>query len=122
MMQAVGDDQRASLVADIVGHPKGMPSVKELAYLNPGVEQSALAEHLNRLQAAGVIDSVELPEDDRIPNLPYIFYHITKNAREFFERNNIFDEKAWQDQYERVEKTDDIKRIETMERPESAVS
>ena len=36
VMQTVSDEHRASIVADIVGHPTGMTSVEELVYLIQG--------------------------------------------------------------------------------------
>lgn len=116
-MRVVGQRTRAGLLADIVGHPKGMPSVPELNYTNPRVERSTVIEHLEKLMNAGVVGKAELPPGERHRDLPYTFYYVTEAGREFLDRNNVLDEEVWSDQYDRVEKTPAIREIEAMERP-----
>ncbi len=36
-LKLITQDTRASLLSDIVGHPKGLPSVPELEYTNPSI-------------------------------------------------------------------------------------
>lgn len=117
-MRAVGQQTRAGLVADIVGHPKGMPSVAELDHTNPRVERSTIDEHLEKLMKAGVVGKAQLPTGERHRDLPYTFYYITEMGREFLDRNDVLDEEVWTDQYERVEKPPEIREIEAMTRPE----
>lgn len=117
-MNVVTQETRASLIADIVGHPEGMPSIPELDYANPDVGRSAITEHLDRLADADVIERVEIPAGERSRDLPYVFYEITDEARRFFDRNEVFDRETWQREYAKLEKTDRIERIEAMDRPE----
>ena len=116
-LRLVTQDTRASLVADVVGHPEGSITVAELDYLNPGVGRSAIAEHLRKLVDAGVLEKRELPPGERRRDLPYTFYSLTDEARALFDRSGIFDPDVWAEQYAAVEKTDEIERIESMGRP-----
>ncbi|GAB3679633.1 hypothetical protein GCM10028857_01280 [Salinarchaeum chitinilyticum] len=116
-MQVVTQETRASIVADLVGHPEGMASVPELDYVNPDVHRSAISEHLDALQEAGIVGRTEIPVGERSRDLPYVFYYVTEEARAFFDQNGIYDPETWSDQYAKIEKTDAIRRIEAMERP-----
>jgi len=116
-MRAVGQQTRAGLLADIVGHPTGMPSVPELNYTNPRVGRATIVEHLEKLMDAGVVGKAELPPGERHRDLPYTFYYLTEAGRDFLDRNDVLDERVWSDQYERVEKTPEIREIEAMDRP-----
>lgn len=118
-LRLVTQETRASLVADVVGHPRGSITVAELDYLNPGIGRSAIAEHLNKLVAAGVLEKAEFPAGERSRDLPYTFYSLTPEARALFDRSGIFDRDVWREQYEKVEKTAEIERIGSMERPET---
>ena len=109
-LRTVTQETRASLVADVVGHPKGSVTVAELDYLNPGVGRSAIAEHLDKLVAADVLEKSELPAGERSRDLPYTFYSLTPAARALFDRSGIFDREVWREQYEKVEKTPEIER------------
>jgi DNA-binding transcriptional ArsR family regulator len=95
-----------------------MASVLELDYVNPDVHRSAISEHLDKLQEAGIVAKAELPVGERARDLPYVFYYVTDEARAFFDRNGIYDPETWAEQYAKVEKTEAIERIEGMERPE----
>lgn len=117
-LQLVTQETRASLVADVVGHPDGSISVAELDYLNPGVGRSAIVEHLGKLVDAGVLEKTELPPGERSRDLPYTFYSLTDEARALFDRNDVFDRDTWRERYETVEKTPEIDRIEAMARPD----
>jgi len=115
-LQKATDRTRANLIADIVGHPKGAPSVKELDYMNPSLEADAIRRHL-RIQDVGVVEELVIESGNRVRGFPYKFYRITDQARSLFDRNDLFPEEAWQRQYERVQKTGEIEEIEAMPRP-----
>lgn len=110
-------DTRASILADVVGHPEGMPSARELTYTNPDVSRSTIDEHLGTLVDAGVVSREKLPPGERSRDLPYTFYRLTPEARDLFDRNAIFDRDVWREQYERVEKTDDVLAAQNAPRP-----
>jgi len=114
------ETQRANLIADIVGHPKGAPSVKELDYMNPSLEADAIRRHLSILQDVGVLQELVVPSGERVRGYPYKFYTLTDAARSLFDRNGLFPSDAWQRQYERVEKTGEIEELEDMPRPTNA--
>lgn len=116
-LQKATDKTRANLIADIVGHPKGAPSVKELDYMNPSLEEDAIRRHLGILQDVGVIKELVVTTGNRVRGYPYKFYALTEEARELFDQNDLFPEDAWRRQYNRVQKTGEIKEIEEMPRP-----
>ena len=99
------------------GPPHGSITVAELDYLNPRVGRSTIVEHLGKLVDAGVLDRAELPPGERRRDLPHTFYSLTDEARALFDRNGVFDGEVWRTQYEKVEKTPEIERIEGMTRP-----
>jgi len=116
-LQKSTDKTRANLIADIVGHPEGAPSVKELDYMNPGLEEDAIRRHLGILQDVGVIEELVVPTGNRVRGYPYKFYTLTEHARALFDQNDLFPEDAWRRQYTRVQKTSEIKELEDMPRP-----
>lgn len=118
-LQKATDKKRADILADIVGHPKGMPSVEELEYMNPSLSADAIRRHVQALLDVGVLQERAFDPGDRLRDYPYKFYELTDAARELFDRNGLFPEDAWQRQYEAVEKTARIRELESMPRPES---
>lgn len=118
-LQKATDKKRADLLADIVGHPKGTPSVEELDYMNPPLSDDAIRRHLNTLAEVGVVREREFEPGERLRDYPYKFYEVTDAARELFDRNGLFPEAAWQRQYQAVEKTARIREIEAMPRPDA---
>jgi DNA-binding transcriptional ArsR family regulator len=119
-LQKSTDKTRANVIADIVGHPKGAPSVRELDYMNPGLAEDAIRRHLSILQDVDVVEELVVEPGERIRGYPYKFYRLTDDARELFDRNDLFPEDAWRRQYSRVQRTGEIKELESMPRPDSA--
>ena len=117
-LQKATDQPRANLIADIVGHPRGAPSVRELDYMNPALGEDAIRRHLGVLQDVGVVAELVVEPGNRVRGYPYKFYHLTSQARALFDRNDLFPADAWQQQYARVEKTGEIAELEAMPRPE----
>ncbi|WP_436924360.1 ArsR family transcriptional regulator [Halosimplex amylolyticum] len=117
-LQRVTDSTRANIVADVVGHPEGAPSVDELDYMNPSLEADTIRNHLKVLREAGVVEELTVPTGERTRGYPYKFYRVTEAARELFDRNGLFPTEAWRRQYERVEKTAEIRELEAMPRPD----
>lgn len=76
-----------------------------------------VTEHLQKLVAAGVVGKATLPTGERSRDLPYTFYYVTDEGRDLFDRNDIFDESVWREQYEKMEKTPEIEAIEAIDRP-----
>jgi hypothetical protein len=116
-LQVATDDDRAAVIADIVGHPT-MASVEEIDYMNPSMSEHAIRRHLDRLETADVITTHELEPGERLREFPYQFYTVTTVARELFDQTDLFSVDAWQRQYQAVEKTQRIQEIETMPRPD----
>ena len=116
-LQKATDRKRANLIPDIVGHPEDAPSVKELDYMNPSLEADAIRRHLKTLREVGVVEELVVEPGDRVRGYPYKFYALTDEARELFDRNDLFPEDAWKRQYDRVRKTGEIRELEAMPRP-----
>jgi DNA-binding HxlR family transcriptional regulator len=118
-LNVVTQETRFSLVQDILGHPSGLPTLKELDYVNPSRSQTTIRQHLERLVAAGIVEEVELPEDRRQNDLPYKFYGISENGRRFLDEHKLLRaEETLRKIYDRVEKTDEIERYESAPRPD----
>lgn len=116
-LQRATDEPRANLIADIVGHPKGAPSVAELTYTNPNLSEDSVRHHLDVLREVDVVEELVVDPGDRVRGFPYKFYAITEEARELFDDQGLFDEDAWRRQYQRVEKSASIRELEEMPRP-----
>jgi predicted ArsR family transcriptional regulator len=116
-LQKSTDKKRADILADIVGHPHGSPSVEELDYMNPRLSDDAIRRHLKTLQSVGVVQLLEFEPGARTGGFPYQFFELTDDARTLFDKNGLFPTEAWTRQYESVEKTPRIRDIEQMPRP-----
>lgn len=116
-LQVATDKKRADVLANVVGHPKGMPSVEELDYMIPALSEHAIRRHLKKLEAADVVRERAFEPGERLRDFPYKFYELTEAARDLFDDNGLFPEAAWQRQYQSVEKTPRIRELEEMPRP-----
>lgn len=119
-LHTLTQETRANLIQDIIGHPSEMPSLKELAYMNPSVKNEAtIRDHLGRLIEAGIVEQVQLPSEKRSRDSPYTFYCLTEEGRDLLEKHSIIvpDEEQIKQEYQAVEKPGDIKKYEEAERP-----
>ena len=117
-LNTVTQETRFSILQDILGHPSGLPTLKELDYVNPSRSQTTIRQHLQQLVEASVVEEVELPKAHRQNDLPYKVYGISEEGREFLADHKLLRaEETLQAIYERVEKTDEIKRYESAPRP-----
>lgn len=118
-LNAVTQETRFSLIQDILGHPAQLPTLKELDYVNPSKSQTTIRQHLEELVDKGLIEGVTLPKDQRKNDLPYKFYGISEDGREFLEEHGLIrGEETLTEIYNTVEKTETIERYETAPRPE----
>lgn len=117
---ALDDTTRANVVGTIVGHPEGAPSKKEVEYYNPSVAPSTLTGHLNELEERRIVEVIERERAGLDRGEPYRFFRLTDEARELFDRNGLFDEEAYRALFEEVEKTEEIRVAESVERPVSS--
>ena len=121
-LQKATDKKRADILADIIGHPSGLPTVEELDYMNPPLSDDAIRRHLKTLMDVGVVEEVELEVGNRVRGYPFKFFRLTEPARKLFDKNGLFPQTAWKRQYQSVEKTDRIREIEEMPRPDLSSS
>lgn len=117
VLQAVTNTSRANIIADIVGHPEGSPSVDELAKTNPSLEKDTIRGHLSILRNVGVVEELIIPPGERTRGYPYKFYRLTQRARDLFDTNDLFPETAWKRQYDRLTKDARMRELERMPRP-----
>jgi len=118
-LHVVTQETRFSLIQDILGHPSGLPTLKELDYVNPSKSQTTIRQHLQQLIEAGIVEAVELPENRRQNDLPYKFYGISEDGRQFLEDHKLLRaQQTLREIYDRVEKTAEIERYESAPRPE----
>lgn len=115
--EALSEESRRDIVADIVAHPKGLPSMKELEFTT-GLHRTTIHQHLNVLVDAGIVTVIEFPAGEQTKGQPSKFYGITETARDLFDRNDVFLEEHWQELYDRVDKPNEIKRAEAAPRPD----
>ena len=120
-LNVVTQETRFSLLQDILGHPSGLPTLKELDYVNPSKSQTTIRQHLQRLVDVGIVAEVTLPEDRRRNDLPYKFYGLSEEGRQFLGEHKLLRaEDTLREIYARVEKTDEIERYENAPRPDRA--
>lgn len=117
VLQAVTGTSRANIVADIVGHPKGAPSVDELSKTNPSLQKDTIRGHLSVLKEVDVVEELTIPPGERTRGYPYKFYRLTQRARDLFDTNGLFPETAWKRQYDRLSKDAEMRELEAMPRP-----
>ena len=117
-LNVVTQETRFALVQDLLGHPEGLATLKELDYVNPDKSRTTVRQHLQQLIDAGIVEEVTLSKDRRRNDLPYKFYGISDEGRPFLEAHDLLRAKeTLRSIYERVEKTDEIERYETAPRP-----
>ncbi|WP_335998846.1 winged helix-turn-helix domain-containing protein [Halorientalis halophila] len=117
VLSAVDQPSRKNIVGTVVGHPKGMPSFKEIDHMNPSLASSTVSEHLDRLRAAGVVDVVRWTAEGRDATAPKAFYYLTDAAREILDRNGVFGEDGYRSVYEQVTLPEEIETHLHAERP-----
>ena len=118
-LNVVTQETRFSLVQDILGHPSGLPTLKELDYVNPSKSQTTIRQHLQQLVETGIVEAVILPEDRRQNDLPYKFYGISEEGRQFLRDHKLLRaEETLREIYDQVEKTSEIERYESAPRPD----
>jgi len=117
ILQAATEDPDANLIADIVGHPEGLPSLEELAYHNPSLSESTIRQRLDTLKDRGIVMDHTLEGEPPQDDLPTTFYGLTDTARRLFDEHNHFPQGPWQREYASVEKSDRIQELEQLPRP-----
>lgn len=119
-LNLVTQETRYQIILSIIAHPKQLPTLKELAWAHPKINnRSTIHEHLQKLIEAGVVDEFILSEENQGRDLPYKFYGLTKEGREFVEAHNLIpQEELLQNLYARINKPEEIERYEEAPRPD----
>lgn len=94
ILDVATEETYANLIADIVGHPAGEPTLVDLERLNPSREADEVRQQLQTLRTVGVVHETERGEQ-RV-------FELTETARDIFDEQGLYPEDAWKRQYERV--------------------
>lgn len=117
-LNTITQEMRFVLIQNILAHPKELPTLDELDYVNPSKSKSTIREHLEQLIEVGVVAERTLPEDQRKRDLPWRFYGLTDDGRELLEQFDLRGaEGTLQEMYERLETTDKIEKYAQAPRP-----
>ena len=118
-LRFVLEQTRVILCQQILAHDAGALSAAELEYRNPDLDDSTIQYHLSEMAGRGVVTKLKIPTGERQRDLPSTFWAVTEKGIDLLERANLLDEVlVWQEMYDRLERTDEIARIEAMDRPE----
>lgn len=118
VLNTVTQETRYVLVQNILAHPKKAPSLKELDFVNPSKSKSTIRNHLDKLVEIGIVEEIKLPDEARKRDLPWKFYYLTEEAREFLEEHDLVRaEDTLQEMHEKLEKPDEIRKYEEAPRP-----
>lgn len=94
ILDAAMEEASANLLADVVGHPNGEPTLADLERLNPSLTEDEIRDRLHRLCEVSVVRRLEDGEERT--------YTLTQRARDLFDERGLFPKEAWQRQYQRV--------------------
>lgn len=99
---------------NMLAHPEGAPSLKELDYLHPDKGKTTIVEHLDKLIEWGLVDKLVIPKGERSRSLPSTFYRVSDIGREFLDQYGMVpaDRHQLQQQYEELPKSEEIRRYE----------
>lgn len=120
-LRQITQETRFEIIKAILMHPSQMPSLDEVNYMNPERSKATLREHLDRLIDAGIVNRVELPEDQVTRDNPKVFFELSEEGRELLERFDLLSLKdTLREIYQNIDdKPDWIKRYEDAPRPPS---
>ena len=120
-LNTVTQETRFVLIQNILAHPKQLPSLKELSYVNPSKSQSTIREHLEILIEDGIAEERALPDDRRQRDLPWRFYGLTEEGRALLSEARLLRAEATlQDMYTRLDTTPEIDKYAQAPRPGQA--
>ncbi|WP_254763562.1 helix-turn-helix domain-containing protein [Natrinema marinum] len=120
LVHFVTQETRFAILANILQHPEGLPSLYELEQLNPSVSEATVYKHVQKLIDAGIVEAVTLPNDRRQQGYPWTFYRLTDEGRAFLEDHNLLAAEATlQRIYETIsDKSEKMIRYENAPRPD----
>lgn len=108
------EKDHADILADIVGHPQGTPTLEEIDYMNPDCGEDEIRRRLETLESEGIVRVLEVDPDT--VDSPILFVELTAEARAELNSEGLYPEEAWKRQYAAVEKTPRIRRLEAIQR------
>ena len=118
-LNTITQETRFVLIQNILSHPKQLPTLKELDYVNPSKSKSTIREHLEILIENGIVEERTLPKDERKRDLPWRFYGLTDEGRALLEEFDLLGaEGTLQSMYEMLETTEEIDKYAQAPRPD----
>jgi DNA-binding transcriptional ArsR family regulator len=118
-LHVVTQERRYDIVTDILSHPEELPTLDELAFMNPPLARSTIQGHLDTLIDAGIVEKRTLDYGERESKSdPRVFFGLTDAGRRLLAEHGLAEEvDLWKELYARVEKPERIRRYETATRP-----
>ena len=119
MLRFVTQRTRFAILANVLQHLEGLPSMFELEQLNPSVSEATVYKHVRKLVDAGVLREAVLPEDERRQGYPWKFYGLSDAGRAFLEEHGVLRaEDTLRRIYDTIEdKPEKMERYERAPRP-----
>lgn len=97
------------VIQTVLAHPKNAPSERELKFANPDI-QSGIRDHVEDLIEINILEKIKLEQKK---DLPYVFYTITDEGKQFLDEHGILpNEHMLEEIYKNVEKPDRIQKYE----------
>ncbi|EMA29297.1 putative transcriptional regulator [Halobiforma nitratireducens JCM 10879] len=119
LLNVATQETRFEIIQNIVGHPEQLPSLKELDYFIPDTRKSTIRNHLDKLEDAGIVTPVKLPEEERSRDLPRVFYGLTRNGRDVLEEAGLLRaERSLQETTVQTKLTDEVVQYMNAPRPD----
>jgi DNA-binding HxlR family transcriptional regulator len=118
-IELIGQETRAKLIQNIIGHRWMMPSKLELDRYNPGLTGGTLTGHLSKLIDQDIVKRVSISRGKRTRSGPSTFYILTDEGYEFLTYHQIFipiKQEIRQDHAE-VRKPERVRQYEQAKRP-----
>ena len=119
LLHFVTQETRFALLANVLQHPEGLPSMYELEQLNPSVSEATVYKHVQKLVEAGVLEKVELPREHRQQGYPWTFYGLSDDGRRFLDDHGLLEgEQTLKRMYESIsDKPEKMVTYENAPRP-----
>ena len=112
-------ETRFTVLQFILGHPKHLPSRKELNHVIPQKAQSTINEALATLVDRGIVAEYSHEQNRETRGLPVIFYGLTEDGIETLETFNLLRGlPAMMALYEKFDLPEPIRRHQAAPRPE----
>ena len=91
LLRFVTQKTRFTLVNNVLQHPDQLPSMYELEQLNRSVSDATVYKHVQKLVDAGILETFELPAEERRQGYPWKFYGLADEGRAFLDEHGLLE-------------------------------